>query len=129
MGLSTGVGHRLVIKKYPGSAAIPVPAKSRLRKIDMIRSDLVWRLWDQNPHLLRHDVETIVHAIFDEITAALARGDRVELRGFGAFSFKVREPRTGRNPMTGVLVPVPKRAHPYFKTGKEMNARLNRGKE
>jgi integration host factor subunit beta len=95
----------------------------------MIRSDLVWRIWDQNPHLLRPDVETIVHAIFDEITAALARGDRVELRGFGAFSVKVREPRTGRNPMTGVLVPVPKKAHPYFKTGKEMNARLNRGKE
>jgi integration host factor subunit beta len=95
----------------------------------MIRSDLVWRIWHQNPHFRRQEVETIVHAIFDEITATLARGDRVELRGFGTFSVKVREARTGRNPRTGVLVSVPKRASPHFRSGLEMRERLNRRKE
>ena len=92
----------------------------------MIKSDLVWRLWQQNPHLHRQEVETIVHAIFDEITATLARGDRVELRGFGAFSVKVREARTGRNPRTGMLIPIAKKASPCFKSGLEMKERLNR---
>ena len=92
----------------------------------MIRSDLVWRVWRQNPHLLSRDAEKIVDALFDEITAALARGKRIELRGFGTFSIKIHEARTGRNPRTGALVPVPKRAHPHFKTGKEMKERLNR---
>jgi integration host factor subunit beta len=92
----------------------------------MIRSDLVWRISHQNPHLLRQEVETIVHAIFDEITATLTRGDRVELRGFGVFSVKVREAHTGRNPKTGMLAAVPKRASPHFRTGKEMKERLNR---
>jgi integration host factor subunit beta len=92
----------------------------------MLKSDLVLRIHRQNPHLLLRDAEKIVDALFDEITATLTRGDRVELRGFGAFSVKVREARTGRNPMTGVLVPVPKKAHPYFKPGKEMKERLNR---
>jgi len=76
----------------------------------MIKSDLVWRIRQQNPHLHHKDVEKIVDAIFDEITASLARGERIELRGFGAFSIKVREARTGRNPKTGALVQVPKRA-------------------
>ena len=92
----------------------------------MIKSDLVWRIWHQNPHLHLPDVEKIVDAIFDEITASLARGERIELRGFGTFSVKVREARTGRNPRTGALVPVPKKAAPHFKTGKEMRERLNR---
>ena len=92
----------------------------------MIRSDLVWRIWHQNQHLHRQEVGAIVHAIFDEITATLARGDRVELRGFGAFSVKVHEARTGSNPRTGVLVAVPKRASPHFKTGKEKRERLIR---
>ena len=92
----------------------------------MIQSDLVRRIWQQNPYLHRQEVETIVHAIFDEITATLVRGDRVELRGFGAFSVKVRGPYTARNPKTGVLVAVPKRASPHFKTGKEMRERLIR---
>jgi integration host factor subunit beta len=92
----------------------------------MLKSDLVRRVQAQNPLLLPREVETIVGAIFDEITATMARGDRVELRGFGTFSVKVREARTGRNPMTGVLVPVPKKVHPYFKPGKEMKERLNR---
>jgi integration host factor subunit beta len=92
----------------------------------MIKSDLVWRLKHQNPHLLLRDVEKIVDAIFDEIIASLARGKRVELRGFGTFSVRVHDARTGRNPRTGALVPVPKRAQPHFKTGKEMKERLNR---
>jgi integration host factor subunit beta len=95
----------------------------------MIRSDLVWRIRHRNPHFPRQEVETIVHAIFDEITATLARGDRVELRGFGTFSVKVREARTGRNPRTGVLVSVPKKASPHFRSGLEMRERLNRRKE
>jgi integration host factor subunit beta len=92
----------------------------------MIQSDLVWRIWRQNPHLHRQEVQTTVHAIFDEITATLARGDRVELRGFGAFSVKVRNARTGRNPKTGVLVAVPKRNAPHFRVGKEMKERFIR---
>ena len=92
----------------------------------MLRSDLVWRIWHQNPHLLSRDAEKIVDALFDEITAALTRGKRIELRGF---AIKIHEARTGRNPRTGALVPVPKRAHPHFKAGKEMKERLNRGEE
>ena len=92
----------------------------------MIKSDLVWRTRQQNPHLLLQDAEKIVDAIFDEITAALARGKRIELRGFGTFSVKVHKARTGRNPRTGAPVTVPKKAVPHFKAGKEMRERLNR---
>jgi integration host factor subunit beta len=95
----------------------------------MIKSDLVWRIWHQNPHLLSRDAEKIVDAIFDEIIASLARGKRVELRGFGTFSLRVHKAQTGRNPRTGALVPVPKRTHPHFKMGKEMRERLNRREE
>jgi integration host factor subunit beta len=95
----------------------------------MIRSDLVWRIHRKNPHLLLRDAEKIVDVLFDEITASLARGKRIELRGLGTFSIKVHKARTGRNPRTGALVPVPKRAHPHFKTGKEMKERLNRPEE
>ena len=95
----------------------------------MLRSDLVRRILAQNPHLYLQDVEKIVDALFDEIINSLARGKRIELRGFGTFSVKVHEARTGRNPRTGALVPVPKRAHLHFKTGKEMKERLNRGEE
>jgi integration host factor subunit beta len=95
----------------------------------MIKSDLIWRIRHQNPHLYVQDVEKIVDTLFDEITASLARGKRIELRGFGTFSVKVHEARTGRNPQTGAPVPVPKRAHPHFKTAKEMKERLNRREE
>ena len=95
----------------------------------MIKSDLISRIRAQNPHLHPRDIEKIVDAIFDEITASLARGERIELRGFGAFSVKFREARTGRNPKTGALVPVPKRAAPHFKAGQEMRQRLNRREE
>ena len=79
-----------------------------------------------NPHLYQRDVENIVNAILDEITAAMARGDRVELRGFGAFSVKHRPARTGRNPRTGAHVSVDQKSVPFFKTGKEMRERLNK---
>ena len=92
----------------------------------MIKSELVQRISSQNPHLYQRDIEKIVGAILDEIAEALRRGDRVELRGFGAFSAKLRGARQGRNPRTGAIVPVGKKAIPAFKTGKEMRARLNR---
>src|SRR5438552_8956850 len=92
----------------------------------MIKSELVQRIADHNPHLYQRDVENIVNAILDEIVAALARGDRVELRGFGAFSVKHRPARAGRNPRTGAHVPVDQKSVPFFKTGKEMRERLNR---
>jgi integration host factor subunit beta len=92
----------------------------------MIKSELIKRISSQNPHLYERDIEKIVNAIFDEMVEALRRGDRVELRGFGAFSAKIRGARTGRNPGTGVAVQVSKKAVPLFKTGKEMRARLNR---
>lgn len=93
----------------------------------MIKSELVQRIAAANPHLYQRDVEMIVNAILDEIAEALARGDRVELRGFGAFSVKARPARVGRNPRTGDKVPVEGKAVPFFKTGKEMRERLNDG--
>ncbi len=91
----------------------------------MIKSELIEKLAVNNPHLMHRDVEKIVNVIFEEITSALARGDRVELRGFGAFSIKHRPARVGRNPRTGDQVDVPEKYVPYFKTGKELRLRLN----
>ncbi len=91
----------------------------------MTKSDLILRLAERNPHLFQRDIERIVATILDEITAALARGDRVELRGFGAFSVKHRGARIGRNPRTGESVSVAEKVVPYFKTGKELRERLN----
>ncbi|MCL4188826.1 MAG: integration host factor subunit beta [Rhodobacteraceae bacterium] len=91
----------------------------------MIRSELIQKIADENPHLFQRDVERIVNAIFEEITGALARGDRVELRGFGAFSVKRRDARVGRNPRTGEAVDVEEKAVPFFKTGKLLRDRLN----
>ena len=92
----------------------------------MIKSELIERISSQNPHLYQRDIEKVVNAIFDEVVKALRRGDRVELRGFGAFSARLRGPHQGRNPRTGAVVAVGKRAFPFFKMGKEMRARLNR---
>ncbi len=91
----------------------------------MIRSELIEKIAAENPHLYQRDVEKIVNTIFEEITEALARGDRVELRGFGAFSVKKRDARTGRNPRTGEAVAVDEKAVPFFKTGKLLRDRLN----
>ena len=92
----------------------------------MIKSELVQRISAQNPHLFQRDVDKIVTTILDEIAKALRSGDRVELRGVGAFSAKTREAHTGRNPRTGVVVQVAEKAGiPFFKTGKEMRSRLN----
>ncbi|MEZ5824644.1 MAG: integration host factor subunit beta [Geminicoccaceae bacterium] len=91
----------------------------------MTKSDLIKRLAEANPHLYLRDIERIVATVFEEMTAALERGDRVELRGFGAFSVRSRSARTGRNPRTGSEVDVPDKVVPYFKTGKELRERLN----
>jgi integration host factor subunit beta len=91
----------------------------------MTKSELIQRLSDANPHLYQRDVERIVTTIFDEITTALAGGDRVELRGFGAFSVKERGSRVGRNPRTGEAVNVAPKNIPYFKTGKQLREKLN----
>ena len=92
----------------------------------MIKSELIQRISQKYPHLYHRDVERIVNRLFDEITGALAKGNRVELRGFGAFSVKDRPARLGRNPRTGEPVQVPGKHVPFFKTGKELRERLNR---
>ena len=91
----------------------------------MTKSELTNRLAELNPHLYERDVERIVAAIFDEISTALSRGERVELRGCGAFAVKRREARVGRNPRTGVSVRVAEKHIPFFKTGKRLRERLN----
>jgi integration host factor subunit beta len=91
----------------------------------MTKSELIMRLAERNPHLYQRDVERIVTTIFDRITDALADGQRVELRGFGAFSVKHRDARMGRNPRTGVAVDVAEKLVPFFKTGKQLRERLN----
>ena len=94
----------------------------------MIKSELVARIAAQNPHLYQRDIENIVNTILGTVVDAMKSGDRVELRGFGAFSVKSRPARTGRNPRTGEKVPVSEKFVPFFKTGKEMRERLNAGK-
>jgi integration host factor subunit beta len=91
----------------------------------MIKSELVSKLTEQNPHLYQRDIEQVINAILDTITDALAQGGRVELRGFGTFTAKKREPRTGRNPRTGEAVSISEKVAPVFRTGKEMRHRLN----
>jgi integration host factor subunit beta len=91
----------------------------------MTKSELILRLAESSPHLYQRDVEKIVATIFDQIASALARGDRVELRGFGAFSVKSRDARVGRNPRTGDSVDVDRKFVPFFKTGKQLRDRLN----
>ena len=91
----------------------------------MIRSELIQKIADENPHLYQRDVEKIVNTIFEEIIDAMSRGDRVELRGFGAFSVKKRDARQGRNPRTGEAVSVDAKHVPFFKTGKLLRERLN----
>jgi integration host factor subunit beta len=111
---------------WPGDFSDPKFISGGSSNLSMIKSELVQRIATANPHLYQRDVENIVDAILDEITLALARGDRVELRGFGAFSVKNRPARLGRNPRTGAQVKVQEKVVPYFKTGKEMRDRLNK---
>ncbi len=92
----------------------------------MTKSELILRLAELNPHLYQRDIERIVSTVFDEISAALARGDRVELRGFGAFSVKERAARIGRNPRTGASVQVAEKHIPFFKSGKQLRDMVNR---
>ncbi|HKR17037.1 integration host factor subunit beta [Rhizorhapis sp.] len=91
----------------------------------MIRSELVQKLADENKGLTLQEVERIVDLFFKEIVDRLASGGRVELRGFGAFTTRARDARTGRNPRTGEAVSVNAKRVPYFKPGKEMRERLN----
>ena len=91
----------------------------------MIRSELIQKISEENPHLFQRDVERIVNTVFEEIIDAMSRGDRVELRGFGAFSVKKRDSRQGRNPRTGESVSVEEKHVPFFKTGKLLRDRLN----
>jgi integration host factor subunit beta len=91
----------------------------------MLKSELVLKIAEQNPHLYQRDVEIIVNAILDTVVDALSRGDRVELRGFGAFSAKKRRARVSRNPRTGETVDVPEKVVAMFKMGKDMHMRLN----
>lgn len=91
----------------------------------MIRSELIQKISEENPHLFQRDVERIVNTVFEEIINAMSRGDRVELRGFGAFSVKKRDARQGRNPRTGESVSVDQKHVPFFKTGKLLRERLN----
>ena len=95
----------------------------------MIKSELIQEIAMRHPHLFQRDVERIVNTIFEEITNAMADGNRVELRGFGAFSIKQRDARMGRNPRTGEPVPVDAKRVPFFKTGKELRDRLNGGSD
>lgn len=91
----------------------------------MIKSELVQKIADANPHLYHKDVERIVNTILDQIVGTLAKNKRVELRGFGAFSVKHRPSRLARNPRTGAKVPVEEKFIPFFKTGKDLHRRLN----
>lgn len=93
----------------------------------MTKSELIADLAAANPHLLQRDAELIVATIFEEVVAALAAGERVELRGFGAFTVKRRNARTGRNPRTGAAVTVNEKRVPFFKAGKELRERVNGG--
>jgi integration host factor subunit beta len=93
----------------------------------LTRSDLIAVLAASNPNLRQHDAELIVQTVFDQITEALANGQRVELRGFGAFSLKQRDARTARNPRTGAAAPVDAKAVTYFRASRQLLRRLNRG--
>jgi integration host factor subunit beta len=98
---------------------------AREGEVGMTKSELIQRIADLNPHLFHRDVERIVSTILEEISEALAEGNRVELRGFGAFSVKERDARVGRNPRTGEAVQVAEKRVPFFKTGKQLRDRLN----
>ena len=92
----------------------------------MTKSELIARLAELNPSLYHRDLEQLVNTVFETISEALERGDRVELRGFRAFSLRERKARIGRNPRTGESVSVDAKTIPFFKMGKGMRERLNK---
>jgi integration host factor subunit beta len=91
----------------------------------MIKSDLIKKVAEENPHLYYRDVEKIINTILNEIIESLKKGNRVELRGFGAFSVKERKARQGRNPKSGLSVDIEDKIVPYFKTGKGLRQKMN----
>lgn len=115
----------LIFERNATSAILALSKGRNDKARKMIRSELIQKISDENPHLYQRDVERIVNTIFEEVINAMARGDRVELRGFGAFSVKKRDARTGRNPRTGDAVSVEEKHVPFFKTGKLLRDRLN----
>jgi integration host factor subunit beta len=129
-----GAGAAMHLRPFPLASRLirkaPTPGRRRydiylFRGDKMIRSELVQKLCSDFPDLSQREVENVVSALFDSITDQLAQGGRVELRGFGAFSTRQRDARTGRNPRTGEAVDVDAKRVPYFKPGKEMRERLN----
>jgi len=95
----------------------------------MLRSELIDKLHDDNPHLTRNDMERVVAVVLESVTQTLERGARVELRGFGAFSVRHRKARAGRNPRTGEDVFVPEKHVPFFRTGKELRESIDASKD
>ena len=91
----------------------------------MTKSELIEKIAAKNPNLMLKDVEKIVNVILNKIISTLANGDRVEFRGFGAFSVRTRSPRVAKNPRTGEQVKVEERKIPHFKTGKQLFESLN----
>ena len=119
------MGLALTEKNVSKSVGAPIWWAQKPEPRHMVKSELIARLAEQNPHLYQRDIERIVSTIFEEVSRALARGDRVELRGFGAYSVKRRAARQARNPRTGEAVHVAEKHVPFFKTGKELRQRLN----
>ena len=91
----------------------------------MTKSELILKITSKNPYLYNKDVYKIIDTLFNCVTKALKDGDRVELRGFGTFSTKIRNARIGRNPKTGEPVAIPQKKMPFFKMGKSMKERIN----
>ena len=91
----------------------------------MTRSELIERIAKKNPNLLLSEIEKIVSVIFSSMTGALARGDRVEFRGFGVFSIHKRAPRIAQNPRTGDKVQIGNRNIVHFRVGKELHEKMN----
>ncbi|MEB2346402.1 MAG: integration host factor subunit beta [Deltaproteobacteria bacterium] len=92
----------------------------------MTKSGLIEQVAERTPHISKKDTEVVVNTIFDAMTDALRRGERIEIRGFGSFQVKVREARDGRNPKTGEMVNIPAKRTPFFKVGKELKEMVDR---
>jgi len=92
----------------------------------MTKSGLIEKVAERTPHISKKDTEVVVNTIFDSMTEALRRGERIEIRGFGSFQVKVREARDGRNPKTGEMVNIPAKRTPFFKVGKELKEMVDR---